>query len=94
MTAPITMPVSTGMLVRTWNMAPNATSIPATHMMLEKTVVMVIPTPATLPKRCSMKSVTVMIRRRLKVLAKNRPTRISARAPPQGSAMTPSMPWS
>ena len=88
------MPVSLGMLVSVSKIVPNATSIAATHMMFENSVVIVMPIPAILPKRCSMKSTTVIIRRRRKMRAKNRPMSSSASAPPQGSAMTPSMPSS
>ena len=88
------MPVSTGMLVKTSKIVPKATSMPATHMTLEKIVATVIAALAVRPKRCSMKSATVMTLSRRKTRAKNIATRIRASAPPQGSAITPSMPSS
>ena len=43
-TAPMMMPVSKGMFVRESNITPKATSMPATHMILETTVAIVMPT--------------------------------------------------
>ncbi len=88
------MPVSIGMFVNESNIAPNATRVPATHIVLATTVVMAMAIPAILPNRCSMKSATVMSFSLRKRRAKKRPTRTNASAPPQGSAMTPSMPSS
>ncbi len=93
-TAPIAMPASMGREVRDLKISPNATSVAPTQTILENSVVSVMPNAATGPKRWCMKSTTVMMRNRRNRRAKNNPIRISARAPPHGSSITPSIPSS